>query len=277
MCADIHNASGAWNKALLDNAARPSGALVYAAERGNLFHEILHRFTLQVKDAHAAEAEAVLLRIGRECFDAIALPADIDAIWWPRFEKMAPRIIAFERERQRPRLTRLPEISARATMVGVTGVTLSGRADRIDLFPDGTADILDYKTGSGPSVTQARALVSPQLALEAALLARGAFSGVEATTTVNQLTYVRLKPNGEVKGEAICTGKGDDPVSPPELAERAWQRLEEMLTFYNNPASGYMSRILPFQEGDVSGDYDHLARVLEWSAAGESDEGDGAA
>ncbi|MBN9061323.1 MAG: phage portal protein [Rhizobiales bacterium 65-9] len=28
---DIHNAAGQWNKALLDNAARPSGALVYAA------------------------------------------------------------------------------------------------------------------------------------------------------------------------------------------------------------------------------------------------------
>jgi HK97 family phage portal protein len=28
---DVHNAAGAWNKALLDNAARPSGALVYAA------------------------------------------------------------------------------------------------------------------------------------------------------------------------------------------------------------------------------------------------------
>lgn len=31
---DIHNAAGAWNKALLDNAARPSGALVYAASDG---------------------------------------------------------------------------------------------------------------------------------------------------------------------------------------------------------------------------------------------------
>ena len=28
---DVHNASGAWNKALLDNGARPSGALVYGA------------------------------------------------------------------------------------------------------------------------------------------------------------------------------------------------------------------------------------------------------
>jgi HK97 family phage portal protein len=31
-CAiDIHNAGGAWNKALIDNAARPSGALVYSS------------------------------------------------------------------------------------------------------------------------------------------------------------------------------------------------------------------------------------------------------
>jgi HK97 family phage portal protein len=29
---DTHNAAGAWNKALLDNAARPSGALVYGGE-----------------------------------------------------------------------------------------------------------------------------------------------------------------------------------------------------------------------------------------------------
>ncbi|GJD96500.1 phage portal protein [Methylobacterium iners] len=32
---DIHNAAGAWNKALLDNAARPSGALVFATGAGN--------------------------------------------------------------------------------------------------------------------------------------------------------------------------------------------------------------------------------------------------
>jgi phage portal protein BeeE len=31
---DLHNAASAWNKVLLDNAARPSGALVYAAQNG---------------------------------------------------------------------------------------------------------------------------------------------------------------------------------------------------------------------------------------------------
>lgn len=33
---DIHNAGGAWNKALIDNAARPSGALIYRGNNGDL-------------------------------------------------------------------------------------------------------------------------------------------------------------------------------------------------------------------------------------------------
>ena len=33
---DIHNAAGSWNKALLDNSARPSGALVYDGGEASL-------------------------------------------------------------------------------------------------------------------------------------------------------------------------------------------------------------------------------------------------
>lgn len=33
---DIHNAGGAWNKSLIDNAARPSGALIYRGSDGDL-------------------------------------------------------------------------------------------------------------------------------------------------------------------------------------------------------------------------------------------------
>ena len=41
---DVHNAASAWNKALLDNAARPSGALVYKGEHGsNLSEEQFER------------------------------------------------------------------------------------------------------------------------------------------------------------------------------------------------------------------------------------------
>ena len=42
-----------------------------------------------------------------------------------------------------------------------------------------------------------------------------------------------------------------------------------------NEMTGYLSRALPFREGDTGGDYDHLARVLEWSAGGDGDGGEG--
>ena len=40
---DIHNAASRWNKALLDNFARPSGALVYTSRDGNLTTEQYER------------------------------------------------------------------------------------------------------------------------------------------------------------------------------------------------------------------------------------------
>ena len=53
----------------------------------------------------------------------------------------------------------MPEERAEKTVVGASGVTLSGYADRVDLLAGGMADILDYKTGSSPSKAQAHTLL----------------------------------------------------------------------------------------------------------------------
>ncbi len=53
-CAiDIHNAAGAWNKALLDNSARPSGALVYQGRGGhdNLSEDQFTRLKAELESA----------------------------------------------------------------------------------------------------------------------------------------------------------------------------------------------------------------------------------
>jgi HK97 family phage portal protein len=46
---DLHNAASGWNKALLDNAARPSGALVYTAEAGHLTEEQFSRLKSELE------------------------------------------------------------------------------------------------------------------------------------------------------------------------------------------------------------------------------------
>ena len=59
---DIHNASSAWNKALLDNAARPSGALVYGG--GHMAADQWERLKTELRDAHTgANAAGVPLML----------------------------------------------------------------------------------------------------------------------------------------------------------------------------------------------------------------------
>jgi ATP-dependent helicase/nuclease subunit B len=247
------------------------------AERGSLFHDILAQFTEEGIDPVRPDASARLLDIGRQYFDDIALPEEIDAVWWPRFQSLVPEFLDWERNRAPLIAERHPEIASKKISVGTTGVTLSGRADRLDLRRDGTVDIIDYKTGSTPSKRQAHVLLSPQLALEAALLARGAFHEV-GNRYASDLLYVRLRPNGRVDPESILkigTAANGSEKSAPELGELSWQRLNELLNAYRDPQKGYLSRALPFKETDLTGHYDHLARVLEWSAGGADDGSEG--
>lgn len=239
-----------------------------AAERGTLFHAILQRFMQAGTDPAAPDALDALLAAGRAAFAEAALPADVEAVWWPRFARTAEGVIAWERGRAAAIATRIAEARA-APFATAAGPTLSGYADRIDLRTDGAAEIIDFKTGAGPSKVQAHTLVAPQLALEGALLARGAFADIGPREPA-ELAYVRLRANGTVGQESVLE-HNRRTRSAADLSQEAWERLERLFAHYGRAEAGYLSRALPFREGDTEGDYDHLARVLEWSAGADRD------
>jgi len=59
MSIDIHNAASSWNKALLDNSARPSGALVYAPSSGdNLSQEQFGRLKQELEEGYTGASNA---------------------------------------------------------------------------------------------------------------------------------------------------------------------------------------------------------------------------
>lgn len=84
VCArlDAHNAAGAWNKALLDNAARPSGALVYGARDGErLTNDQFEALKAQLDENYAGAANAgrpVLLEGGMDWKPLSLTPAEMD-------------------------------------------------------------------------------------------------------------------------------------------------------------------------------------------------------
>ena len=59
MALDIHNSASGWNKALLDNSARPSGALVYASSAGeNLTDEQFNRLKGELEEGYTGATKA---------------------------------------------------------------------------------------------------------------------------------------------------------------------------------------------------------------------------
>ncbi|MGF7157016.1 double-strand break repair protein AddB [Bartonella heixiaziensis] len=244
---------------------KPLKALIHdpcAAERGTLYHAILAAFGTQVKNPNAANALDVLLTLGRQEFDKFNLPADVETIWWTNFENLAPFILQWEQSLE-PR-ERHTEVVSEKIPIGTTDVTLSGRADRIDVLANKTVEILDFKTSTPPSSKQVRDLLFPQLALETALLMKGAFTGFQNLTASN-LFYIPLNGKGEITPKSIFSKKGEkEHQNVISLGEKAWEHLIALMEYYKNPQQGYLSHAVPLKK-EYESDYDHLARLWEWS------------
>jgi ATP-dependent helicase/nuclease subunit B len=115
-----------------------------------------------------------------------------------------------------------------------------------------------------PSSAQVEALHAPQLPLEAAMVAAGAFAGLEKLP-VAELAYWSLKGGRDVA--EIIPIKGD----PVPLGARARQQLAKLIAAYEDPSMPYLPAPDPdFAPGE--GPYDQLSRRGEWGV----DRGEGA-
>jgi len=78
---DLHNTATRWNKALLDNSARPSGALVYTARDGNLTTEQYERLKAELEQGFQGAVNAgrpLLLEGGLDWKSMSLSPKDMD-------------------------------------------------------------------------------------------------------------------------------------------------------------------------------------------------------
>ncbi|MEA2881113.1 MAG: hypothetical protein QOH32_332, partial [Bradyrhizobium sp.] len=81
IAVDTHNAAARWNKALLDNAARPSGALVFAADNNLLSAQQFDRLKRELDETYIGTANAgrpMLLEGGLDWKAMSLTPKDMD-------------------------------------------------------------------------------------------------------------------------------------------------------------------------------------------------------
>lgn len=227
-------------------------------ERGIAIHGALEHFLRAHPDALPDDALAHLLQASEEAFAAAGASPAALALWRPRFERAGRWFVAYQTARRRQIARSITETTGKLELPGKAGpFTLVGRADRIDLFRDGHAAIIDYKTGRVPTDRQIEYLFAPQLPLEGAMLLAGAFADVSAAR-VRELVYIKLS-GGDPPGEEFVP-KADATAKALEARER----LIGLIESYDNESRGYRSREMPYRMSD-KGDYDHLARVAEWS------------
>ncbi|MGF1445584.1 MAG: phage portal protein [Pikeienuella sp.] len=95
VAVDVHNAAARWSKALLDNAARPSGAIVFGAKDGaSLTEEQYRRLRSEIEDHHQGARNAgrpMLLEGGLDWRPMGYSPADMEFL---RTKDAAAREIA---------------------------------------------------------------------------------------------------------------------------------------------------------------------------------------
>ena len=143
------------------------------------------------------------------------------------------------------------------------GITIQGRADRIDRDPAGRLAIIDYKTGKAPSPKRVRAFAANQLSLLMAMAAEGALrtrAGGVPRGLPEAIAYWEM-PGGREPGKIVDALKGKPPLV---LADH----IAAMLAVVDALTSNYLLGDAPFRPdlnpGQGYGDYDHLARVAEW-------------
>ncbi|MFT3988667.1 double-strand break repair protein AddB [Aestuariivirga sp.] len=233
------------------------------SRRGMIFHEAIGNFLKLYPQALPPDGERELLRFGRASFGEVLTDPETGPFWWPQFERIA-RAFLLEEEKLRADARQVfAEIDGKLILETAAGqFRLTCRADRIDLLNNGTARIIDYKTGSVKSSKQVNAGLAPQLTLEAAMLKRGAFAAIGAALA-GHLAYVKL-------------GAGDPPVkeNPIRLddtveatANRDLSGLLNLLAVYADPARPYLPRVMAEKEDDAL-PYDHFSRYREWALSG---------
>jgi len=257
-------------KILKLRALDPLDADPGAADYGTLVHDALDAFCRAYPDALPKNALERLITLGKEQFAPHLSRPGVWAFWWPRFERIAHWFIETETARRGGLKEIHTEVSGRYSFNAKGGpFTLTAKADRIDRLTDGGYLLIDYKTGAPPSAKEVEAGFAPQLPLEAVILENDGFEGL-ANGPVGHLEYWQLKGSSPVGKITPATRK--KPVE--EVVKEALEGVAHLVSRFDDPATPYESRPVPDMAPKYS-DYEHLARIKEWSAGVDGGEDGG--
>ncbi len=242
-----------------------------ASEKGMLLHDVLEKFVTKHPRELPIDAEHQFIVLSKEVLAEHYDEASDWHFWSPRMVRLADWFVGHERAHRQENAIQKLEADGEIAFTPSSDIIdkefyLTARADRIDKRHDGTgAVIIDYKSGGAYSLKGMITGKMPQLPLEALMIERGGFSGVQSDK-VASLEYWKLT-GGRDEGDVTQLAKSADVEQAVMNAEIG---LLNLIRTFDDLATPYYS-IPNLDNAPRFNDYEHLARVKEWTALGEAD------
>ncbi|PZW44882.1 ATP-dependent helicase/nuclease subunit B [Humitalea rosea] len=211
----------------------------------------------------AEVARALFAEAAARALEPYAVRPALLAFWQARLARIGDWVVAIEDAA--PPSLRLPELAGRLSLGLSPPVTLTGRADRVDLLPGGGLALLDFKTGALPGNKAVAEGHKPQLPLEAAMIGADALPGVPPGHLVTRLEYRRLSGGGE-PGELRVPADTVEKIEA--MAAHALDQTRELARRFLRARTAFLARPHP-KRSAMGSDYAHLSREDEW---GEGDD-----
>jgi ATP-dependent helicase/nuclease subunit B len=177
------------------------------------------------------------------------------ALWAPRLLEAIDWIAAMERENQ---VSGRRPIAAEVTgETALAGVTVHGRADRIDRLAGGALAIIDYKTGAPPTQKAVDAGFALQLGLLGLIGRAGGFDQVRGDPEAFE--YWSLTRYRGRFGRLMCP---DKDMQPGEFLDHAYTNFADAAQKWLTGSEPFTAKLNPAYA--PYGDYDQLMRLEEW-------------
>lgn len=161
---------------------------------------------------------------------------------------------------------REPVLAEATGSIIVDGVTLTGKADRIDLCDDGTIAIVDYKSGKPPTMPQIANGYALQLGLLGLIAQDGGFDDRLPQALVSRLEYWSLAKSkddrfGMIKSIAEPVA-GRHSFATADMIGMARRHFAAAAAAWLTGDAAFVAR--PHPDAPVYSEYDHLMRLQEW-------------
>lgn len=196
-----------------------------AAWQGTVVHNVMERW-------HKAGGRAgELLALASEELAEMQAHPVTRSLWWPRLERALQWIDAkIAQDTAEGRKVLASEIKGHFQLAGVT---IKGRADRIDRAADGQLIVVDYKTGMPPKPKQVQEGFALQLGTLALMAAANGFEGISGSP--NGFEYWSFGKSDESEtgfgycSEPVLEGRKQTGLKREEFLSKTEEYLREAI------------------------------------------------